>query len=58
MLLGKSIMSRLLIGNKYGSLEWLAADIKVVLYIPPALIFFNHFSLISHVFIMFNDYSN
>ena len=35
MLLGKSVMSQLLIGNKFGSLEWLAADIKVVLYVPP-----------------------
>ena len=49
-------MFQLLFGNKFGSLEKLAADIKVMLYIPS--LFFQPFSLISHAFINFHDYSN
>ena len=50
-------MSQLLFGNKFGSLEKLAAYIQVILY-TPSLFFFYHFSLISHVFINIPDYSN
>ena len=42
-------MSQLLFGNKFGSLEKLAADISLMLYIPS--LFLLPFSLISHVFI-------
>ena len=49
-------MSQLLFGNKFGSLEELAADIYVMLYVPlPPPIFFYNFS---QVLINIHEYLN
>ena len=48
ILLGYSVMSQLLIGNKFDSLEELAADFKLFLYVPP------YFSIFSEIFISIN----
>ena len=48
-------MAQLLFGTNFWSLEYLAADIWIMLFVPPQI--FYHFSLISNVFIDIHEYA-